>query len=500
MKKFYFSLLAFLLVHLNLFATDSTKTKAPDSFLKNRIREAITNHGRAKLDLYVMSYCPYGINAEKLIVPILQEMADSIDFNLFFIADEMSNGEFQSLHGEPEILENRRQLVILRHFPKNFHEYLLHRVSNYLSANWEASALEAGIEIDGINKLMNDQDELEAFSKNIHFGNSNNIFASPTLFINGISYEGPFSSATNTLAWGTCEEGPSKNEPCDDNDGCHKFCVGGNRDKLACISADHLTKGCPGRCVGGTFDNLDCWGKFPDECRLGTCVNFANTCKVAQCVGVVCCGPNGCVKGISEEQCRQTSGDGKWFSRATCEICGSLRISINVESFQGNYSDQTKQVQLSWRLEPVMAGKEFYVQRSRDGERFKDISFLKAGDLVNGAYQFTDIDPYDIGYYRILFQGREQLIYSQVATVVGVKSGKLYLLPNPAKESVRVLLSNMQQFVTEVSVTDLSGRLVLRKTLTMGQNELDISGLGAGMYIVRAAFNGQVYTSKLIKK
>jgi hypothetical protein len=81
-----------------------------------------------------------------------------------------------------------------------------------------------------------------------------------------------------------------------------------------------------------------------------------------------------------------------------------------------------------------------------------------------------------------------------------VKSGKLYLLPNPAKESVRVLLSNMQQFVTEVSVTDLSGRLVLRKTLTMGQNELDISGLGAGMYIVRAAFNGQVYTSKLIKK
>ena len=44
--------------------------------------------GKPTLELFVMSYCPFGVQAEEKIIPIVKEFGDKIDFKLQFIAQE----------------------------------------------------------------------------------------------------------------------------------------------------------------------------------------------------------------------------------------------------------------------------------------------------------------------------------------------------------------------------------------------------------------------------
>ncbi|MEM4398034.1 MAG: hypothetical protein QW757_05425, partial [Candidatus Woesearchaeota archaeon] len=59
---------------------------------------------KAKLDFYVMSQCPYGVQVENAIKPVLDKLGDAVDFSVNFIATDLGNGNFQSLHGNNEVL------------------------------------------------------------------------------------------------------------------------------------------------------------------------------------------------------------------------------------------------------------------------------------------------------------------------------------------------------------------------------------------------------------
>jgi len=59
---------------------------------------------RPKVELFVMSYCPYGTQIEKGILPVLETLGDSIDFELKFVS--------YAMHDKKEIDENLRQYCI----------------------------------------------------------------------------------------------------------------------------------------------------------------------------------------------------------------------------------------------------------------------------------------------------------------------------------------------------------------------------------------------------
>ena len=59
---------------------------------------------KPKVELFVMSYCPFGLQAEKAILPVLRLLGDKIDFKLRFVD--------YAMHGEEEVWENLRQHCI----------------------------------------------------------------------------------------------------------------------------------------------------------------------------------------------------------------------------------------------------------------------------------------------------------------------------------------------------------------------------------------------------
>ncbi len=55
-------------------------------------------------DVFVMSYCPYGTQFEKALLPVVDLLGDKADFHLKFVS--------YAMHGETEIMENTRQYCV----------------------------------------------------------------------------------------------------------------------------------------------------------------------------------------------------------------------------------------------------------------------------------------------------------------------------------------------------------------------------------------------------
>jgi len=68
------------------------------------------------VELFVMSYCPYGTQAEKGILPAVRALGDKIDFKVRFVS--------YSMHGEKEIKENLNQYCIETGQPDKYLKYL----------------------------------------------------------------------------------------------------------------------------------------------------------------------------------------------------------------------------------------------------------------------------------------------------------------------------------------------------------------------------------------
>ncbi len=90
------------------------------------------------VELFVMSYCPYGTQAEKGIIPAIQTLGDKIDFKLRFV--------YYLMHGEKEADENLREYCIQKIAPEKLLDYM----NCFLEGN--------GVESDGYISEGNDVD------------------------------------------------------------------------------------------------------------------------------------------------------------------------------------------------------------------------------------------------------------------------------------------------------------------------------------------------------
>ena len=146
--------------------------------------------GKPTLELFVMSYCPYGVHVEEKLIPIVKEFGDKIDFKLQFIAQEKEEPSaqditpFTSLHGYPEVAENIRQLLIAREYPDRYLDYILCR-GKKLDKSWEECAQKLGIDVAKIQRLFDSPEAEQLFRENIKRAAALGIRASPTILVDG---------------------------------------------------------------------------------------------------------------------------------------------------------------------------------------------------------------------------------------------------------------------------------------------------------------------------
>jgi len=156
--------------------------------LEELLASRVSRMGKPTLELFVMSYCPFGVQAEEKVFPIVKEFGDTIDFKLRFIAQEKATVSLQevtpftSLHGYPEVAENIRQLLIAQEYPDKYLDYILCR-GKKLDKSWEDCAEKYGIDVAKIQALFDSPESEQLFRENIKRAAKLGIRASPTILV-----------------------------------------------------------------------------------------------------------------------------------------------------------------------------------------------------------------------------------------------------------------------------------------------------------------------------
>jgi hypothetical protein len=140
---------------------------------------------RPDVKLFVMSYCPYGLQMEKALLPVWQLLKEKADIGIYFVDYIM--------HGKKEMEENLRQYCIQKEDKEKYLAYLGCFVKN---GNSESCLKEAGVDQDKLNSCQQVTDKefkiSESFTEtgyppfNTHkdLNEKYGVGGSPTLVIN----------------------------------------------------------------------------------------------------------------------------------------------------------------------------------------------------------------------------------------------------------------------------------------------------------------------------
>lgn len=146
-------------------------------------REEVKN----KLDLFIMSQCPYGVRAVDAMKEVLDNFDKNrklVDFELQYIGQE-NDGQFSSLHGPPEVDEDIRQLCAQKIYKKNykFMDYVLCRNKDYRSSDWESCAT-GGISAAAIKKCAEGDEGKQLLSASFKLASDLGVRGSPNWLLN----------------------------------------------------------------------------------------------------------------------------------------------------------------------------------------------------------------------------------------------------------------------------------------------------------------------------
>jgi len=167
---------------------------------------------------------------------------------------------------------------------------------------------------------------------------------------------------------------------------------------------------------------------------------------------------------------------------------------------------------LNWQVTCVSTpSATLTLERSADGRNFTPINTITATAIeCEQPFNYADIAPLPgINYYRLKMTGVDgRPGYSNIITLINGSKGlaMVNIAPNPVVNGqFRVNISTTQSTKMEIVVTDMAGRAVSRKTVSLinGFNTVDmnVSNLSGGTYqLYGNTAEGKTTTLRFIKQ
>ncbi len=140
---------------------------------------------KPSVELYVFTYCPYGLQMEKAMIPVAKLLGNNIDFKIRQIG---------AMHGDFEKVEAERQLCIEKNYPEKFLDYVLAFAEDTSCTNGanscvttKVNALYSKLGIDGskINACMASEGTA-LYNAEVSNADSKGVSGSPTVLVNGV--------------------------------------------------------------------------------------------------------------------------------------------------------------------------------------------------------------------------------------------------------------------------------------------------------------------------
>ena len=138
-----------------------------------------------KVDLFIMSQCPYGAAAILNMEEVLANFEGRVDFDVHFIGN-VNDGKISSMHGQSEVDEDIREICAIKHYPDNYKymDYLICRSKDYRNTNWEACTGSNDIDTEVIRKCFEGGEGQKLLEEDLSIGNMLGFGGSPSWLVN----------------------------------------------------------------------------------------------------------------------------------------------------------------------------------------------------------------------------------------------------------------------------------------------------------------------------
>jgi len=165
----------------------------------------VKGDNKPQIDFYVMSYCPYGNQAEEGIAPVYDLLGDKADFKPHYVIYENYRGggpsycfddenKYCSMHGIQELHQDIREMCAYKHLgTKAWFDFAL-AMNKDCNANnadscWEGVADKIGLDKKVITDCF-DTEALDILKEEKSLNKLMGVSGSPTVFIEGDQYSG----------------------------------------------------------------------------------------------------------------------------------------------------------------------------------------------------------------------------------------------------------------------------------------------------------------------
>lgn len=195
-----------------------------------------------KAELFVMSFCPYGNQAEELMIPVAYLLSDKANIELHYViysnyGDSGPNycfdkeAKYCSMHGIQELNQGVRELCVQKYQPNKLWDFVkaINANCNYQDVDscWEGIARQVGVDIAKV-KTCYKNEALKILAEELELNGKYGVRGSPQLFINGTEYQdsrsseaykqgicSAFNSAPDECSQGLSNEGGSVSGGCE---------------------------------------------------------------------------------------------------------------------------------------------------------------------------------------------------------------------------------------------------------------------------------------------
>jgi glutaredoxin len=156
---------------------------------------------RPTVDMYVMSFCPYGTQAETVMSPVVDLLKAKADIRIRYITTITGStaDSVDSLHGMSEAKEDLQQVCINKYYPEKFWAYL-DTFNKECYPSWQNATALASCRKNTTEALSIDRAKIDTCAQGAEglallkadetASAKDGATASPMLFINGVQYSG----------------------------------------------------------------------------------------------------------------------------------------------------------------------------------------------------------------------------------------------------------------------------------------------------------------------
>jgi glutaredoxin len=161
----------------------------------------------AKLEMFVMSQCPYGVQVENAVAPVKKQLGDKLDVSIHYIGNG-DKSSLQSLHGPAEVKGDLLQLCVNKLAPAKTLDFIICQNKNprAIDSNWKDCAKEVGVNQEKLSACADSDEAKMLLVASFEEAKTRKVTGSPTMFLNGQPYQGGRKSrdflraACNTFA------------------------------------------------------------------------------------------------------------------------------------------------------------------------------------------------------------------------------------------------------------------------------------------------------------